>query len=301
MGLFDHLRGGTDNAITLSVPSGELAPGTEVTVRFDVTGELDARARAVRIGLQGTGVYKAKVERSYADGDGGRNLSTTEEWQSYTLHDDEREFPARTGPGEATFTVPQNAPPSSADAVTWEVTARIDREHGMDKTVRQEVVVRLGADSVPTSRSPQQQDDGLTLDSVPVAVRAGDTLSGQLTVAVDKDVKATGLQIRLYRKVTYTAAPMIDFSVYAGNTLQFFLFPGSGQIRTEAKVAEIELAGKREFSAGSTEQVPFSIQVPASAGPTTAHQFARVEWRVEAVIARRMRGDLTVDTPLAVY
>jgi hypothetical protein len=76
---------------------------------------------------------------------------------------------------------------------------------------------------------------------------------------------------------------------------------GSGNITEDAKQAEVDLSGKREFTAGAVEQVPFSITVPPEAGPTTAHQYARVEWRLEAVLDRRMRDDLAVDTPLLVY
>lgn len=300
MGFLDKLRGGTDSTITLDVQPVEVAPGGEITVRFDVVGELGDKARGVRVALEGTANYKANVTRTYGP-EGDSNVSTVEEWQSYELHEDARELPARTGPGEATFRLPPNAPPSSEGAVTWTVSARIDRASAMDEVVRQDVDVRHGEEGLPTSRSPQQHDDGLTLDDVPIAVRAGSPLTGTLTVALEKDVSVTAVRVRLHRKVTYTAAAQTDGSIFGGgDSLESMAFIGSNHIQTERKVAELDLAGKREFSAGSVERLPFSIDVPATAGPTTAHSWARVEWRVEAVIDRRMRGDLSVETPLVV-
>lgn len=300
MGFLDKLRGGTNNTITLDVQPAEVAPGGETTVRFNVAGELDAKARGVLVTLEGTANYKANVTRTYGSAQDS-NVSTVEEWQSYQLHKEERELPAQTGPGAATFKLPPDALPSSAGAVTWTVSARIDRAGAMDKVVRQDVSVRHGEEGLPTSRSPQQHDDGLTLDDVPVAVRAGSPLTGTLTVALQKDVSVTAVRIRLHRKVTYTAAAQSDGSIFGGgDSLESVSFIGSNHIKDELKVAELDLAGKREFSAGSVERLPFSIDVPAKAGPTTAHSYARVEWRVEAVLDRRIRGDLAVETPLVV-
>ncbi|MGP4058968.1 hypothetical protein ACTWP6_29865 [Mycobacterium sp. 4D054] len=102
MGFLDKLRGGSDNAITLDVRPAEVAPGDEVAVRFEVTGQLDAKARGVRVAFEATASYKAKVTRTYGPSE-DENVSTVEEWQSYQLHHEERELPAQAGPGELTF------------------------------------------------------------------------------------------------------------------------------------------------------------------------------------------------------
>ena len=199
------------------------------------------------------------------------------------------------------FTVPQSAPPASADAVRWVVKVQVDRERGRDKKEEVELSVRHGAEGLPTERAQQQTDDGLTLDGLPVAIRAGDTISGHLTVNVRKDVGVTAARIRLHRRVTYTAQPTHEGRYWGDGASLVLFFGGSGNIVEERKHGEVDLAGKRDFSAGTIEQLPFSIQVPADAGPSSGHQYARVEWRVEAVLDRRMRDDLAVDTPLLVY
>ena len=298
MGFLDKLRGGGDITIGVTLDPPEVAPGGSVTVRFDIGGELDDKCRGVRVGIQGEGRYLVRERDRDPDGD----IDTREVWRTIELHEEEHHYPAQIGPGQATFTLPPNAPPASPDAVEWTAFARVDRERGMDKVERSPVAVRQPPDRMPQARAEQISGDGLTLDDVPTAVRAGDTLSGHLTVNVAEDVKVTAARIRLHRKCTYVAETINDHDVFGGDLLTTFIFAGNtSRITRDEKVAEVDLSGKREFTAGTVEQVPFSIAVPETAGPTTAHPHATVEWRLEAVLDRRMRDDLAVDTPLIVY
>ncbi len=298
MGFLDKLRGGGDITLDVRLEPAEVGPGDEVTVHFDLGGELDDKCRDVRVGVTGVGNYL--IRERYQDSDG--DWQTRESWRTLELFEEEHHYPVKPGPGKATFTIPENAPPASSEAVTWTGFARVDRQRGRDKVERRDIAVRHSAEGLPTDRAPQRYEDGLTLDDVPTAVRAGDTLTGHLTINVAKDVSVTATRIRLHRKVTYIETAVSNVSVFGDGALGFFEFVGSSSNITRSnKVAEVDLSGKREFSAGTIEQVPFSITVPATAGPTTAHAYARVEWRLEAVLDRRMRDDLSVTTPLIVF
>ncbi len=298
MGFLDKLRGGDDITLGLTLEPAETGPGGQVTLRFDVGGELDDKCRGVRVGLTGEGRYLVRERERDHDGD----YETREVWRSVSLFEEEHHYPAQIRPGQATFTLPPNAPPSSSDAVEWTASVRVDRERGMDKVERQQLSVRHSAEGLPTERAPQRTDDGLTLDDVPTAVRAGDTLTGHLTVNLADDTKVTAARIRLHRKVTSVAETIGDSSLFGDGVLGTFVFGGgTSQIVRDAQVAEVDLSGKREFSAGAIEQMPFSIAVPVEPGVTTAHPHARVEWRLEAGLDRRLRGDLAVDTPLIVF
>jgi hypothetical protein len=298
MGFLDRLRGGGDITISVSVDPPEPAPGQEVTVRFDVGGELDDKCRGVRVGITGTGHYLVE-ER---DRDSNNNVRTREVSREVELHEEEHAYPAQVGPGQARLTLPPSAPPSCPEIVAWQAFARVDRERGMDKVERVDLNVRQSADRLPTSRTPSTTDDGLTLDDVPVAVRAGEQLNGTLTVNLPDDAKVTAVRIRVHRRVTYVASRIDDYDMFRGDLLSSFVF-GGGQshITRDEKVAEVDLAGKREFAPGQVERLPFTVAIPQGYGGTTGHPFAQVEWRVEAVLDRRMRDDLSVDVPVVVY
>jgi hypothetical protein len=298
MGFLDKLRGGGDTTLAIEINPGVVAPGGQVTVRFDVAGELDDKARGVRVGVRGEGKFLVRERDRDADGD----VETREVWRSIQLHEEEHHYPAQLGPGQAVFTLPADAPPSSPNAVEWQAFARVDRERGLDKVERRDIAVRESPEHMPTARAPQQTDDGLTIDALPTAAREGETISGHLTVNLADETKVTAVRIRLHRRCTYVAEAIRDHSIFGNDLLGTFVFGSStSRITRDEKVAEVDLSGKREFQAGAVEQVPFSIQVPAGPGPTTSHPHAQVEWRLEAVLDRRLRGDLSVDTPLIVY
>jgi hypothetical protein len=298
VGFLDRLRGGGDITIAVSAEPAEAAPGTEIVLRFDISGDLDDKCRGVRVGVTGTGKYLVEERDRDSDGD----MRTREVWRSVELHSEEHAYPAQAGPGQAHLTIPATAPPSAQDAVEWEVFARVDRERGLDKVERSALPVRHTAGQLPTERVPPTTDDGLTLEDVPVAVSAGEPVAGTLTVNLPDETKVTAVRIRLHRRCTYLADRIDDYGMWRGNTLGMFVFGGGrSHITRDEKVAEVDLADKREFAPGQVERLPFTVTVPTGLGGTTGHPHAQVDWRLEAVLDRRMRGDLAVETPLVVY
>lgn len=298
MGFLDRLKGGGDITLSVSADPPEPAPGQEVTLRFDVGGELDDKCRGVRVGITGTGHYLVAERDRDSDG----HVQTREVSREVELHEEEHAYPAQVGPGQARLTLPPSAPPSCPEVVEWQAFVRVDREREMDKVERVPLSVRQSADRLPTSRTPSTTDDGLTLDDVPVAVRAGDQLTGTLTVNLADDAKVTAVRIRLHQRATYVADRIDDYDMFRGDLLSTFVFGGGrSHITRDEKVAEVDLSGKREFQPGQIERLPFTVTVPQGRGGTTGHPFAQVEWRVEAVLDRRMRGDLSVEVPVVVY
>jgi hypothetical protein len=304
MGLLDGLTGNDKIKLTVSADPLEPGPGDEVKVRFDVAGELDPKCRSLVVGIKGYGAYREN-EQYYAE----NQLQYREVERALSLHSEEREYPIAIGSGEAVFVLPESAPPSSLNVVTWYASAKVNREMAADEAENVAISVRVPVDRMPTARMTQESEDGLVLEDVPVAVRAGDTLTGNLAVTVGKDLSVTAVRVRLHCDATQSSggkgAPNregVMGSVRGGVGALSRLAPAgpSSSHESESKQAEVEVSGKREFSAGSTERIPFSIEVPADVGPTTEHDRGHVKWRLEAVLDRRLRGDLAVDMPLIV-
>jgi hypothetical protein len=297
MGFLDRFKGG-DATVTVALETAEITPGGEVVVRYDVGGELDDKCRAIRVGITCDGKYLVTERDRDADGD----VTTREVWRSIELHEEAHDYPVNLGPGQATFTVPAGAAPHSQDAVEWTAWARVDREKGMDRVERVTLPVRLPADAAPAARTMTPSNDGLTIEGVPMAIRAGDQISGTLNINPTDDAKVQAVRMRLHRRCTYVADTINGYGGYGSNNSLFGLVIGGGtsHITREDKIVEVDLDGKREFSAGAAEQIPFTVPVPDNAGPSTAHPHAQVEWRLEAVLDRRMRGDLDVEVPIVV-
>ena len=299
MGFLDKLKAGGDATIGVSLEPGDVTPGAEVVLRVDVGGDIDDKCRAVRAGITCTGHYLVKERDRDADGD----VDVDEVWRTVDIHEEAHEFPVAVGPLQAHFTVPPGAQPSSEDAVEWTAWARIDREKGRDVVERLPLPVRFGPDTMPAERPGDPSNEGLTLLDVPAAVRAGEPLTGTLGVSLADDAKVTAVRIRLHRRRTYVADTIEGVGVSGGQSLVADLFLGGGASRIvkDDEVTEVDLAGKRSFEPGQSERLEFSVAVPAEAGPSTTHQHGQVDWRVEAVLDRRMRGDLSVEAPVVVF
>lgn len=65
-------------------------------------------------------------------------------------------------------------------------------------------------------------------------------------------------------------------------------------------VVETQVFGHHAFAAGQAEEASFTITAPADAGPSTTYANGQVDWRLEAVLARRLHDDLTVPVPITV-
>jgi hypothetical protein len=296
MGILDRLKGKSGGAIEVVADPTEAGPGQEITVRLDVKEEFDDKARELRAGITCTGKYKVRETRRNSNG----NVENYEEWRTYEIYEEYAPLQLATGPQEAKFFLPDEAQPVSEDCVEWAAWARVDRDKGIDVVERIPLNVRVPTDRVPAQRDSDPAGDGMTLVGVAPTVRAGEALTGTLVVELPEDLKCNAVSIRLHRRATYVAQAVNDYSVYGGSLIASLFFGShTSKIVKDEQVAEIELADGREFAAGRREQFEFSIDVPM-AGPTSSHQYAQIDWRLEAVLDRRLRDDKSVEEPILV-
>lgn len=294
MGLMDRLKGSSGGAIQVDVEPTTAGPGSEMAVRFNILDQLDAKARSVRVGVTCTGTYQVEERDRDADGD----EVTREVSREIEVFTHEQSVELRTGEQLVTMFLPDHVQPTSGDIVSWEAWARVDRDNGLDVVQRVPFQVRVPIERVPQTRQNDATSDGLTLSGIPTAIRHGEPLSGTLVIDVPEELTARSVRIRLHRRVTYLARPENSYDLYSGSLVHSTFF-GSNQITDDRQVAEVELGGKATFQPGQRKELPFSIEVPA-AGPTSAHLYAQVDWRVEAVLDRRLRGDKAVESPIIV-
>lgn len=295
MGIMDRLQGRSGGRLQVYVEPREAGPGTEMTVRLVVVDGLDDKARSVRAGVTCTGRYQVEERDRDSDGD----VVTRNVWREVEVYEQGRPVELRLGEQRVPIMLPAHVAPSSGDIVTWEAWARIDREKGLDVVERVPFEVRVPLDRVPSTRQGDATDDGLTISGIPTTVAEGQTLEGTLVVDVPDEVSVRSVAVRLHRRVTFVAQAINDYDVYSGSLLASAIFSDTSRITRDEQVAEVQLAGKTSFQPGSRQALPFAVPVPRC-GPTSSHAYAQVDWRLEAVLDRRLRGDKSVETPLIV-
>lgn len=300
MGLMDRLQGRSGGAIQVYVEPLEAGPGSEMAVRFKVLDGIDDKARSIVAGVTCTGRYLVEErDRDDHDRDGSGTVHTREVWREVAVYEHAQPGELRLGEQTLRIFLPEHVQPSSDNAVQWEAWARVDRAKGIDVVERIPFHVRVPIDRVPSTRQGDATDDGLTLSGLPTAVEQGATLDGVLVVDVPEEVKARSVAVRLHRRVTYVAQAINDYDVYSGSLFLSSLFSDTSRITKDQQVAEVVLGGKTTFQPGSRQELPFAVPVPWS-GPTSSHLYAQVDWRVEAVLDRRLWGDKAVEAPLIV-
>lgn len=312
MGFLDRVGlGGEQVDLTIAVEPPQVLPGGDVTVRYEVTGELDDKCSALIVALEGTAFHRKN--ETTIDHDGRPHPHTVS--APYSLHVEPRQFAPALGPGQEVFTLPTWAPPSSADCVSWQAYVRMMRGFGTDEQQRVDVLVRLGGERVPTERAPQPGETGVVIEGAAVSVRPGDAVTGHVAITLAEDARAKDLTVSLERRVVTLAGAREDmhllpdgplavseFAPSLGNTIADFMDVGVDEIGAWSPRATVELSIDRDFSAGSLERFPFSLVVPDS-GPSTANTTGRVEWRVAARLDRKglFVSDCDGAIPLFVY
>jgi hypothetical protein len=293
MGLFNRSKSGRAT-VTAALQSASAGPGGTVTLTYEIGGALDDSCQRVVAGLTCIATYITPERGRDASG----HPIERDVGHEVTLHDDQQQLPVAIGSGQAQFKVPDDAAPSSADAVAWQAWVQIDRGDAASPIERVPLAVRA-----PAGRSdpgPDGSQGGVTLHGVPRSVQAGELVGGTLTVSLPDDVKVSSVTVRLNRRRTYVANPLTDGDARALliDTAQARGIPYSAY--QFLGVVETQVFGRHEFAAGQAEETSFSITVPGDAGPSTMYPYGQVDWRLEAVLARRLHDDLTVAIPITV-
>lgn len=309
MGFLDFLKGGgSDASVTLDVSQAELLPGGKLELKAVVEGELDDKVENLELGVRCVNKF-TRIDR---DRDGTRRVTVTD-----TVYEDIR--PVTDGPpspGTHTLAVdlPADAVPSAEDAIEWEAVARIARRRGRDIGEEQPLTVLLPADrhAAIEQKPPVVHGAPVTVrfEELTRTVRVGEKVSGVLVVTAEEEMKAKETRINLAWRKTDSAEVYnwdgtdiaeiggVRVSLEHGGGLAFY---GGGSTVKESAFVDNLRFDEIELPAGQDVRFPFTLSLPIGSAPTLAAPHTAIQWRVEAVLERRLKDDVEVGIELNVF
>jgi hypothetical protein len=272
--------------IALSIPAPGVHPGTEVTVKMSVTGELEDNVQEARLELVRRLTYSVKVRTMSVEEARRRRANGESYVQEERIERRVSEqrigevihfFPDdMLGEREVAISVPADAAPTAEPLVGWSVRGIINRKLAGDENTEVPLRVLQSADRITQDiASPAASEIDVHLDSPTCG--AGEVVSGRFSFS-GEDVKARKVVAAL-RMHTYE--------------------PALGE--TTAGVAQVEFDGGTLDSGEWTFELPMPPNAPPSFTLDTPDGRIGISWDVEGKLDRRLRGDMRGTAALAVY
>ena len=309
MGFLDFLKGGAaDASVALDLSAGEVLPGAKLDLKAVVEGELDDKVENLQLGVRCVNKY-TRIDR---DRDGSHRVKTSE-----TIYEDivpVSDGPPSPGTHTRTVELPPDAVPSAEDAIEWEAVARIARHRGRDIGEEQPLTMLLTPERYASieQKPPVVHGAPVTVrfEELNRRVRLGEKVSGVLVVTAQEDMKAKETRINLAWRKTDSAEVYnwdgtdiaeiggVRVSLEHGGGLAFY---GGGSTVKESGFADNLRFDEIELPAGHDVRFPFSLQLPVGGLPTLTAPHTAIQWRIEAVLERRMKDDIEVGIELNVF
>jgi len=270
--------------LTVTLDGQVVRPGEPIRAVVHVAGDPDDKSRQAVARMVCTHHWATET-----DVDDSSRTEVT--WHDQTVVVDEHELvPEGTtvteGDYPVTFTLPDSAIPSSADAVWWSVQGVVKRRMGKDVTGS--VVF-----SVPTSEGlhagvangvgVSQHDPPYEIDAPVRTVRPGGTLTGTVVVKPTADVS--------YEKLIVDVQ-MVRLDKEGGRVTH----------RTGEHFSSVRLAEQLSVPAGAVKEFPFSVQLPDNASPTTyTGHTTKNWWLVASGMTKKLHRNQVFQLELNVY
>lgn len=290
--MFDFLKGGKATiSVQLDRADKIYKPGETVHARVTLEGVKDLKIQNARVALVSVQEYEYRHRERDSDGDyETRTSKTTDELKVW-----EQQFLGETtikGNSNQTFEFDMTLPPDALPTVeggkilnhSWVVKTTLDRKLAGDVEDKQTLYVltgpsekMLGSGTHGSSNEPDQAELALKLPDTQFAV--GDTISGELIIRPKKEFDATEIRVELAR---LEKVPRDEGNEHKANV-------------------PVKLAGGTRLLPGNEVVLPFQLKIPASVPITCRTRHGSIEWVLRGVLARRMRGDTSVEQELHLY
>jgi hypothetical protein len=191
----------------------------------------------------------------------------TEDWVSVTKVD----LPIATGEftgGSSTFRVPSWAPASSEALARWSCRLTVER-NGRDVDTRGDFTVVIGTGDVLAEEGTLERIAGSGETVIDIALpspvyRAGDTISGQITLTPQLDLPDGDLAVSWQRQ--RESHPLVKSPSPVGEL--------DGRI--------VPLGKRIPLRAGTPVALPFALPLPPDAAPTATAVHSSLSWFVQA-------------------
>lgn len=293
--MFDFLKGGKVTfTFTLDQPSRFYRFGDTVRGKLVIENQNELKIQEGRIALVFKEESQYRYESTSTDSDGDERESVSLSWQkeehviaqSIILH--QGSIPAKSSKSfEFSFAIPANAAPTIEGGkivrAKWFVKATLSRKMASDYNEPIEIPVY----DVAPVRQPNPREFGnsnepgeaeMTLRLPGDEWAMGETIAGELVINPKKSFDATEVRVEL------------------GRTESVPRDKGNQHYEPQA----IKLAGGIKLQPGQTLTHPFRLTVPSARPPTMQTSQFSVTWKLSGILARRFRGDTSVQVELQI-
>ena len=185
------------------------------------------------------------------------------------------------------FPVPDSPPGSAAGEIVtsrWFVAAHTPTTPGIDARSEAEIRVYIPrpakADWPPRQGGYEDHRAKLELSLAKTEGRPGDQLTGTFSVRPQESFGCTGIRVELEGHERVDLGDGKDWYVEG---------------------PRVELAPASKLEPGHDLELAFSLELPADMTPTFETDAGSITCLVRAIVARRLRRDLTVEQPIYVY
>ena len=273
MGLF-----GSKVEVAVTVLHERVTPGDAVSVRIDV-GKPDGKVRGGRVELLYRNTYQDVEVQADDDREQRQRVTRTDDvvLASVPLWDG----PPQEGTRAHDLVLPDDAPPTVAGMVEWQVRAVVDRKMAADGMAEQRLEVASSEEALRSwsERTPRVQPGSpLTVTAAPRVLRPGVRVAGSVqVVAGSEQVVGRRLRVELVRRRREQA-----------------------DLESEQVCATAVLVEDLTLPPGQRQEHTFSLDVPADAQASARAERNEQHWLVRAVLDRKLKSDHTAELEVVV-
>jgi hypothetical protein len=261
-------------------------PGAVIPVDIRVTADEDINPREIRAELIGDETYYVRETHRDSKGHVSTHIAKRNETFAKIVQTvvEGPSLPQGTDrKWSSPVQIPANAAPTCCGKVVnirWTLKAVLDVPKYADLSEEKPLnVFSRPGQGGDISIVPVEKSFGevtLVIIAPPVAT-VSHPLKGQLTLQVKEKLNIRGIRVELVQ------------------------VEEAGAKNSSEVISTAQISGERSFNPGESPVIEFSLDIPAGAPPTVIGSRSRLDWKIRAVLDRKMKSDFNVERDLVLY